>query len=89
MDDRDLEIIDDICIVLCITQPDNHLHSLIDKVYIDGPCELLMRRSIDRVYIDGPCELLMRRSIDKLYIDGPCELLMRGSIDKLLAKSCL
>ena len=39
---------------------------IIDKVYINGPCELLIRRSIDKVYIDGPCELLIRRSIDKL-----------------------
>ena len=37
-----------------------------DKVYIDGSCELQIRRSIDKVYIDGPCELLIRRSMDKL-----------------------
>ena len=49
MDDRDLEIIDDISIVYCITQPDNHLHIIIDKEYIDGPCELLMRRSTDKL----------------------------------------
>ena len=48
----------------------------IDKVYIDGPCELLIWRSIDKVYIDGPWELLIWRSIDKVYIDGPCELLI-------------
>ena len=34
------------------------------KVYIDGPCELFIRRSIDKAYIDGPCELFIRRSIN-------------------------
>ena len=49
-------------------------HEAKDKVNIDGPCELLARRSIDRVYIDGPCELIVRRSIYRVYIHLSCFL---------------
>ena len=39
----------------CITyifRPEDIIEDYIEKVYIDGPCDLLKRRSIDKLLVD-------------------------------------